>query len=350
MESNHGLTEVISYFIRLIINCVILIHVVPLALKWRKEKKILKQLESLASRLQLTAVTPSTNYSNYNNNNTIARSGKDIESDASRDQSDGAGEKVGGLDNPAYLQSYPYLHYGSQNEFDASIFGMNPSQYIGPPPPTNIGKQRELPINQNTNLKRFSIFFSMRLPAKRTQSLLDLRFIQTTTTKIVKNSKDKSDSVSLNSYDMRLQNNLAKSKPMKGSKEQIYHTMEPPFKKSLGRNCVSLENLGVFITEDAFSGNFPGYPAQPVYPAYFYYNNPYHQQPHPMYMGYHNGYVANQTSGYFNNGSSLGNSKQSIDDFRKYRDVALWADLLHNDFINQNLPKSSWSLYSYLVN
>jgi hypothetical protein len=156
----------------------------------------------------------------------------------------------------------------------------------------------------------------MWLPAKRTQSLLDLRFIQTTTTKIVKNSKDKSDSVSLNSYDTRLQNNLAKSKTLKGSKEQIYHTMEPPFKKSLGRNCVSLENLGVFITEDAFSGNFPGYP------AYYYYNNPYHQQPHPMY--YHNSYQANQNSAYFNNnGSSLGNSKQSIDDFRKYRDVAL---------------------------
>jgi hypothetical protein len=124
---------------------------------------------------------------------------------------------------------------------------------------------------------------------------------------------------------MRLQNNLskAKSKTLKGSKEQIYHTMEPPFKKSLGRNCVSLENLGVFITEDAFSGNFPGYPSQPVYPAYYYYNNPYHQQPHPMFMGYQNGY-AHQNSAYFNNNSSsLGNSKQSIDDFRKYRDVAL---------------------------
>lgn len=127
---------------------------------------------------------------------------------------------------------------------------------------------------------------------------------------------------------MRLKNNLAKDSrsskaaTLKGSKEQIYHTMEPPFKKSLGRNCVSLENLGVFITEDAFSGNFPGYPAQPVYPAYYYYNNPYHQ-PHPVYMGYPNNYLANQNNGYFNNSSSLGNSKQSIDDFRKYRDVAL---------------------------
>lgn len=173
------------------------------------------------------------------------------------------------------------------------------------------------------------INFSLRfLLAKRTQSLLDLRFIQTTTTKVTHKSKDKSDSVSLNSYDMRLQNNLAKdarmSKTLKGSKEQMYHTMEPPFKKSLGRNCVSLENLGVFITEDAFSGNFPGYPVQPMYPAYYYYNNPYHHQPQPVFMGYPNGYMGNNpNSAYFNNSSSLGNSKQSIDDFRKYRDVAL---------------------------
>lgn len=138
MESNHGLSEVISYFTRLVLNCVILIHVVPLALKWRKEKKILKQLESLASRLQLTAVTPATNYGNYGN--TIPRGTKDFEHEASRQENE-MEKVVGGLDNQGYLQSYPYLHhYGSQNEFDASIFGMNPSQYIGPPPSNNMGE------------------------------------------------------------------------------------------------------------------------------------------------------------------------------------------------------------------
>ncbi|CRK89772.1 CLUMA_CG003453, isoform A [Clunio marinus] len=292
MDSDHFMIEVVFYITRLILNCTIIIHVVPLALKWRKEKKILKQLESLASRLQLTA-TPVSNYGNFSN--TISRSTKDIEIESTRHEN-GIEKVMNGTDNPGYLQSYPYLHYGSHNEFDASIFGLNPSQYIGPPPATNI--------------------------AKRTQSLLDLRFIQTTTTKIVQKSKDKSDSVSLNSYDMRMHNNLNKDlRKMKGSKEQIYHTMEPPFKKSLGRNCVSLENLGVFVTEDAFSGNFPGYPVQQMYPAYFYYNNPYHHQSH--YMGYPNNYLGNQNSAYFNNSSSLGNSKQSIDDFRKYRDVAL---------------------------
>lgn len=119
---------------------------------------------------------------------------------------------------------------------------------------------------------------------------------------------------------MRLKNNLAKTKKHKSSSKetlsQTYHTMEPPFKKSLGRNCVSLENLGVFITEDGFSGNFPGYPVQ----AYLYYNNPYHQQ--PVYMTNQQSYLGNQNSAYFNYSSSIGNSKQSIDDYR-YRDVAL---------------------------
>lgn len=141
-ESDHGLTDVIFYFTRLVFNCIILVHVVPLALKWRKEKKILKQLESLASRLQLTAVTPSSNFANYNGGGTLAKSSKGIENgmmiggDESKSHHDcGNGEKMAGqFDNHGYLQSYPYIqHYGSQNEFDASIFGLNPSQYIGPP-------------------------------------------------------------------------------------------------------------------------------------------------------------------------------------------------------------------------
>lgn len=125
---------------------------------------------------------------------------------------------------------------------------------------------------------------------------------------------------------MRLKNNLtkdAKQKVSKSSREHLYHTMEPPHKKSLGRNCVSLENLGVFVTEDSCSNNFP--PTVYQVPAYFYYH-PYQQQPPPQHMmpvGYQNIYLANQSRAYHNNSSSLGNSKQSLDDFRKYRDVAL---------------------------
>jgi hypothetical protein len=132
--------------------------------------------------------------------------------------------------------------------------------------------------------------------------------------------------MSLNSYDMRMQNNLAKNsrnaKAVKGSRDQLYHTMESPYRKSLGRNCVSLENIGGFvITNDVFAPSFPPPQAQPVHPAYFYYNHPY--QPgyvvHPYAAG--SGYFVNQNSGYFNASNSVANISQ--DDFRKYRDVAL---------------------------
>lgn len=109
---------------------------VPLALKWRKEKKILKQLESLASRLQLTS-SPQQAQGNFigNYNGTIQRATtKDVvDSDSSIQGSNMNEKSVGGLDNNGYLQSY----YGSQSEFDASIFGLNPSHYIGPSLPNN---------------------------------------------------------------------------------------------------------------------------------------------------------------------------------------------------------------------
>jgi hypothetical protein len=111
-----------------VVNCTILINIVPLAIKWRKEKKVLKQLESLASRLQLTA-TPA------QMNGTLQRTNS-----SAKDQFDGDAEKcAAGMDNHGYLTSF----YGSQNEFDASIFGLNPSQYIGPPISGNsLGKMR----------------------------------------------------------------------------------------------------------------------------------------------------------------------------------------------------------------
>ena len=113
---------------------------VPLALKWRKEKKILKQLESLASRLQLTS-SPQQAQGNFigNYNGTIQRTTtKDVvDSDSSIQGSNMNEKSVGGLDNNGYLQSY----YGSHSEFDASIFGLNPSHYIGPSLPVNpMGK------------------------------------------------------------------------------------------------------------------------------------------------------------------------------------------------------------------
>jgi hypothetical protein len=139
---------VICYFIRLILNCLILIHIVPLALKWRKEKKILKQLESLASRLQLTS-SPQTQANfigNYNGTIQRATTKDVVESDTSIQgtNNNNVNEKSsvgGGVDNHGYMQSY----YGSQSEFDASIFGLNPSHYIGPSlPPNPMGEFSKL--------------------------------------------------------------------------------------------------------------------------------------------------------------------------------------------------------------
>lgn len=133
--------------------------------------------------------------------------------------------------------------------------------------------------------------------------------------------KDKSDSISLSSYEMRLQTNLSKKarkKDLRGSRDKLQHqASENPHKKSLGRNCVSLENVGIVVTDDVYSTHIQAYNS-PMYPAYFYYNYPHH----PAYfMAPPNNYFMNQNSAYFNTSTSLGN--QSQDDFKKYRDVAL---------------------------
>lgn len=118
-----------------------------------------------------------------------------------------------------------------------------------------------------------------------------------------------------------MQTNLAKSarkKELKGSRDKLNsQTTEPPYRKNLGRNCVSLENVGIVLTDDVYSAPFQPYNS-PMYPAYFYYNYPHHPA---YYMAPPNNYFMNQTSAYFNTSTSLGN--QSQDDFKKYRDVAL---------------------------
>lgn len=120
---------------------------------------------------------------------------------------------------------------------------------------------------------------------------------------------------------MRLQTNLSKNarkKDLRGSRDKLQHqASENPHKKSLGRNCVSLENVGIVVTDDVYSTHVQAYNS-PMYPAYFYYNYPHH----PAYfMAPPNNYFMNQNSAYFNTSTSLGN--QSQDDFKKYRDVAL---------------------------
>lgn len=157
--------------------------------------------------------------------------------------------------------------------------------------------------------------------------MLDLRFINTSTTtksQSKSSSKDKSDTASLNSYDTRLKNNLKGG--VKQPKDPLYHTLESSYKnKGLGRNCISLENLGVYVTDEMYNNNIPNHCCPPQYPYFHYPAAYFYQQPQHISIpiDYHyNNYLAN--TAYFNNSAtSIGNSKQSLDDFRKYRDVAL---------------------------
>lgn len=137
LQSTHGLTELISYIIRLVINCLALLCVIPTAWRWRREQEVLKQLQGLASRLQLATPPPST--PNANENSLTRQSSR---SGSKRRRRHSA------VDNPAFIVHesqvpFPYSYgvFGSQNEFNASIFGLDPSQYIGSYPPSNFNRE-----------------------------------------------------------------------------------------------------------------------------------------------------------------------------------------------------------------
>jgi hypothetical protein len=265
-----------------------------------------------------------------------------------------------GFDNPGYVaqeqnsmnivEQYTQYNnmYGSQSEFNASIFGLNPSQYIGPP----VAKE-----------------------CKKTQSLMDLRFIYAPPppTKFLathnlaneqrclkdkkEHEKDEIDSVV--NMKNKINDNLNNNHKLSASvlSDPIYQTIEASKNsKILGRNCVSLENLGAIVTTDAkdmdnrdirygpnllrnhvfnpwnmfpyppqfgmYQHNFLQYPVN-----YFNYPMPM-QQPGSNYFISYPQYTPNNSSfnysAYLNSGA---NSRQSLgnesDDFRKYRDVAL---------------------------
>lgn len=153
LQSIHGLTEIITYLVRLVINCMALLCVIPTALRWRRERQILSQLENLANRLQMTApanvvasLPPAAASAALSRINESMR--KKTSTRKRR-----LSQAATGYDNPGFvpinstqqnsnhqpqitLPIFPYLYgmYPSQNEFNASIFGLDPSQIIGPVP------------------------------------------------------------------------------------------------------------------------------------------------------------------------------------------------------------------------
>lgn len=148
----HGLTELIGYIIRLIVNCLALLCVIPTALRWRRERQVLKQLQGLASRLQLQTPPPSTPKDNSMLNGGGMQQHHMQQQQLSRQGSRAAtksrSRRNSGVDNPAFIVhesqvpfSYSYGVYGSQNEFNASVFGLSPSQYgVGSMPPPNMNR------------------------------------------------------------------------------------------------------------------------------------------------------------------------------------------------------------------
>lgn len=147
LQSIHGLTELVGYLLRLVINCLALLCVIPTALNWRSEKRVRKQLESLANRLQLTTPLPDAQISAPmpGHHHVISEKNQSgsIRSTSSRRSRTGSILNHTGFSNlgfeaqgemlPPVTTQDATLTSSSENEFNASIFGLNPSMYIGPP-------------------------------------------------------------------------------------------------------------------------------------------------------------------------------------------------------------------------
>ncbi|KAM8711341.1 hypothetical protein ACLKA7_000477 [Drosophila subpalustris] len=117
LQSVHGLTELTSYLIRLIINCLALICVIPTGIKWRRETQVLNQLQGLATRLSLQTPAPSVPMTKADSRRSSQRmNGFENAGYQLCDETTTTTSKLGtGLNNH-------HNQFGSQNEFNASMF------------------------------------------------------------------------------------------------------------------------------------------------------------------------------------------------------------------------------------
>ncbi|XP_055319857.1 uncharacterized protein LOC129577223 isoform X3 [Sitodiplosis mosellana] len=405
LQSIHGMTEIITYLIRLVINSMALLCVIPTALRWRRERQIMSQLENLATRLHMTspdipgALSPA-----------AASAALTRINDSMQRRSSARKRRLSqsGYDNHGFipiiqqsandskhhqpqitLPIFPYMYgmYPSQNEFNASIFGLDPSQIIGPMPTMQA--------------------------AKRTQSLLDFRHILPSQI-VMSSSRSKTPVTDLDAPDgisntvenqQNLNNNIPHNHPSNPNNvresnrktsiptvqnknfnshneeekhsiagDPIYQTISSEKGAKLGRNCISLENLRTLTIKNdlnSYGNNLlqnHGQPSSPYYvlpafpptptgynvphyfnpkphhpaAAHYMFGPPFPMQPPPHMMAppppppqayFHQNYRMPFTNygGYANpnpySNLSNTNSRQSIgndsDDYRKYRDVAL---------------------------
>ncbi|XP_023174815.2 uncharacterized protein LOC111602106 isoform X1 [Drosophila hydei] len=355
LQSVHGLTELTSYLIRLIINCLALICVIPTGIKWRRETQVLNQLQGLATRLSLQTPAPSVPMT---------------KADSRR-----SSQRLSGFENAGYQlcdeTKLPLGNgagsnqlFGSQNEFNASMFA--PQQYVP--------GQR-----------------SSSNPGHRAQSLMDLRCTLPGmyNPRHVLDTEDKNAkyfNITIDDLKHNLQDSHRPSPPSligSASNDPIYCSIEPKQltpppasqqqqqrhgqQKKLARNCISLENLdGISKVQNdlATYGNnlLQNYTQQQQYylamllqqqqqqaaaaAASNLYRRPsacsvtgsctmlgqqrrgsHHlqqqQQLHQQHLQYYGGFgYANYANPYITANSKLSLGNES-DDYRKYRDVAL---------------------------
>ncbi|XP_034477746.1 uncharacterized protein LOC117784193 isoform X2 [Drosophila innubila] len=376
LQSVHGLTELTSYLIRLIINCLALICVIPTGIKWRRETQVLNQLQGLATRLSLQTPAPSVPMT---------------KADSRR-----SSQRMSGFENAGYqlcdetklplgsgLNNH-HNQFGSQNEFNASMFA------------PAMAQQFQLPGQRGGGAGA---------GAHRAQSLMDLRCTLPGmyNPRHVLDTEDKNAkyfNITIDDLKNNLQDSHKASPPsLIGStnNDPIYCSIEPkqltpppaqlrhyqhqqhhhqqqqqsaPTK--LSRNCISLENLdGINKVQNdlaAYGNNLlQNYTQQQQYYLAMLLNNPLQQQaaaaaaaglyrrpsacsstghgghgghtmltaqPHPIQLQlqrrgsqqqlqYYGGFgYANYANPYITANSKLSLGNES-DDYRKYRDVAL---------------------------
>lgn len=379
--------------------------VIPTGLRWRRERQIMSQLENLANRMHMSAAHSAGVLAALS---PIAASAALTRiNDSMRRKSASRKRRLSqssGYDNPAFipitnhpngngpkhrhhqpqitLPIFPYMYgmYPSQNEFNASIFGLDPSHLIGPMPPIHSKFKHYCQPFFNCS-KKFPFISSTAW--KRTQSLLDFRHIipammppppSTASNKPSISDMDQTDSSANHSFvrdksettKSSRQNTLTKNNNKNDDEKQslsgdpIYHTIssEKGTLKALGRNCISLENLRTLTIKNDLNnyGNnllqnkdpacggqsssgyyiLPSFPPPPPTNYHHYFSHkvppymfaaPVHHAPMlPQYFqpNYRFGGYANPNP-YINLSNT--NSRQSVgnesDDYRKYRDVAL---------------------------
>ncbi|XP_030383326.1 uncharacterized protein LOC115630796 isoform X2 [Scaptodrosophila lebanonensis] len=380
LQSVHGLTELTSYLIRLIINCFALICVIPTGIRWRREAQVLSQLQGLATRLSLQTPAPSVPMTKADSRRSSQRmSGFENAGYQLCDETKIplGGSQAQGL-NLLNNHSAANQIFGSQNEFNASMFAPAFLQQFN-----NAALQHGGRGAANGGHRAQSLMdLRCTLPGMyNPRHVLDTedknaKYFNITIDDLKNNLQDSHKSPpsligSTNNdpiYCSIEPKQLTPPPPNSGARHHHHHHHQQPHPlpqqavaraqkqpTKLARNCISLENLdGISkVQNDLAYGNnlLQNYTQQQqYYLAMLGYLNPLHQHNVNLYrrpsssstcgfpgpiavqrrnsqqqqqLQYYGGFgYANYANPYITANSKLSLGNES-DDYRKYRDVAL---------------------------